>query len=614
MRRLITILFMLTIPAGLWAQAADLFISEYIEGTSNNKAIEIFNGTGTDVDLAPYEIWRISNGGDWSEGQSNAVDLQGIVKNGDVWIICNSQANNTIQSVSDSIGSTATFYNGNDAIALAKDGVIIDVIGEEGDDPGSGWDVAGVTNATGEHTLIRKSDVFSGNTDWAASAGTNSDNSEWIVEEQDYFEDLGTHTWIGFGGDLAPMIGVVEGTPRVPTADEDLTVTATVTDDSALVAVRLLYVVNGITQDSLDMSEGADDTFSATIAAATYNDGDRIEYSVAAVDDAGQRTVKSGTPFFAGTTQITLLKAVDSDGVLLFDGYWARTQGTATVANTVFDGSNLNIYLQDNTAGINVFGPGQAAANITVNNNYGVTGVLEQYNGLTEIIPDSTADIVDLGPGDEAEAITINIETLLTEPEAFEGLLVRIANATKVSGDWPEEGNNENLTITDDGGSNELTLRIDQDTDIDGSPEPEYPVAITGIFSQFDFSIPYTEGYQILPRSLEDIDPASSIGDGIAVNPLEFKLHAAYPNPFNPSTTIAFDIPAHLNGKNVQLFVYDILGQKVTTLADRPFKTGSHEITWNGRSGNGIMMASGIYFAVLKAGELGQMTRLMLIK
>ncbi|MDP6725509.1 MAG: hypothetical protein QF536_10000, partial [Arenicellales bacterium] len=77
--------------------------------------------------------------------------------------------------------------NGDDAFALtdSMDLSILDIIGEMGADPGSGWPVAGVDNATKDHTLVRKDEVSSGNGgDWASSAGTNEDDSEWIVTEK----------------------------------------------------------------------------------------------------------------------------------------------------------------------------------------------------------------------------------------------------------------------------------------------------------------------------------------------------------------------------------------------------------------------------------------------
>jgi len=190
--------------SGYQEGGADLFFSEYIEGSSNNKALEIYNGSGAAVDLSQYAIWRISNGGDWAEGQSNAVELSGTLQNDDVFVICNSSANAEIQALSDMIGTTATYYNGNDAVGLAHNGVLIDAIGEEGADIGTAWDVAGVSEATLNHTLIRKSSVTAGNTNWVSSAGSNASDSEWIVMDLDDISNLGTHQ--GSGADETPPV------------------------------------------------------------------------------------------------------------------------------------------------------------------------------------------------------------------------------------------------------------------------------------------------------------------------------------------------------------------------------------------------------------------------
>jgi hypothetical protein len=175
--------------------ATDLFISEYIEGSGNNKALELYNGTGADVDLSNYQIWKISNGGNWPE---NSLSLNGILHNGDVYIIYNANADAAIVAVGDVTWGSAT-WNGDDAVGLAKtDGSgnfnLIDAVGEDGADPGSGWDVAGIAHATANHTLVRKSTVFSPTTNWALSAGTDVTSSQWIVYNSNDFSHLGSHT------------------------------------------------------------------------------------------------------------------------------------------------------------------------------------------------------------------------------------------------------------------------------------------------------------------------------------------------------------------------------------------------------------------------------------
>jgi hypothetical protein len=110
-------------------------------------------------------------------------------------VVCHGSADDLIQAECD---QTFTYLsNGDDVFGLTQigTGAVLDIIGELGDDPGSGWEVADVSSATKDHTLVRKSSVTSGNAgDWALSAGTNIDDSEWIVLDQNTWDYLGSHT------------------------------------------------------------------------------------------------------------------------------------------------------------------------------------------------------------------------------------------------------------------------------------------------------------------------------------------------------------------------------------------------------------------------------------
>lgn len=110
---------------------------------------------------------------------------------------------------------------------------------------------------------------------------------------------------------------------------------------------------------------------------------------------------------------------------------------------------------------------------------------------------------------------------------------------------------------------------------------------------------------------LVKIEPdATSIGDpNFTVN--DFKLHQNFPNPFNPSTTISFDIT---NSGYVQLEIYNMLGQKVRTLVNQNLQHGSHSATWDGRTDTGLQVPSGVYFYVLRAGDITGTKSMMLVK
>ena len=174
----------------------DLFFSEYAEGSSNHKYLEIYNPTDAEIDLSTYAFPSASNGADGNYEFWNKFADGAKIPAGGIYIISHPDADPSI--VAKANMTHMYLSNGDDGYALAKivgtgddaDTLYIDWIGDYGIDPGSGWDVAGVSSGTANHTLIRKPTTLSGNT-WANSAGTNASNSEWVVMPQNYWDDLG---------------------------------------------------------------------------------------------------------------------------------------------------------------------------------------------------------------------------------------------------------------------------------------------------------------------------------------------------------------------------------------------------------------------------------------
>lgn len=164
------------------ALGTEIFISEYIEGSSYNKVIELYNPTGEDITLDGYSIALYSNG----KLTTTAIfELDGIViLSGGTIVIANSQAAQAILDVADFTNSFVINFNGNDAIGLYKNDVLIDLFGEIGVDPGDdGFDVGDAS--TKDHTLVRISSVYGPNVTW--------DPSEWVAFDKDVFDKLGTH-------------------------------------------------------------------------------------------------------------------------------------------------------------------------------------------------------------------------------------------------------------------------------------------------------------------------------------------------------------------------------------------------------------------------------------
>ena len=170
-----------------------LFFFQYAEGSSYNKFLEIRNPTDSEVDLSGYAFPNQNNGVDDVESFDywNSFPEGATIAAGGKYIIAHPDADPAIVAVADHLHKYLS--NGDDAYALAKgtreDHVVIDVIGDiNGPDPGSGWEVAGISSGTKDHTLIRKPTISGGNPDWAASAGTNTEDSEWIVLDKDVWQ------------------------------------------------------------------------------------------------------------------------------------------------------------------------------------------------------------------------------------------------------------------------------------------------------------------------------------------------------------------------------------------------------------------------------------------
>ena len=187
----------LTFMAGTtWAQCDNLFFSEAAEGSSNNKYFEIYNPTGADVDLSGYAFPSVSNAPSVVPASTNSGTRFPKAPWWPRETFTSSRTPHQMPTILAEADHTFTFLsNGDDGFILVQGDetsfVQIDAVGDWNGDPGSGWDVAGVTAGTKDHTIVRKASVLSGNGgDWSASAGTDADNSEWIVLDQNDWSNL----------------------------------------------------------------------------------------------------------------------------------------------------------------------------------------------------------------------------------------------------------------------------------------------------------------------------------------------------------------------------------------------------------------------------------------
>ncbi|MFT3909040.1 MAG: lamin tail domain-containing protein [Ferruginibacter sp.] len=177
--------------------ATDLFFSEYVEGSSNNKYVEIYNGTGAPVNLGDYRLRLYANG---VSTPTSDVLLSGSLANGATIVYKNSAA--TIYGGT-STTNAAVNYNGDDALALFKVSTAsnVDIFGRIGEDPGTNW--AGGGNTTLDKTLVRNASVTGGVTVNPAS-GFPTLGTEWTQSNIDVVSNLGSHTFTSFNPSFVP--------------------------------------------------------------------------------------------------------------------------------------------------------------------------------------------------------------------------------------------------------------------------------------------------------------------------------------------------------------------------------------------------------------------------
>ncbi|MCD8408130.1 endonuclease [Tenacibaculum dicentrarchi] len=159
------------IPTTTSITVADLFITEYIEGSSNNKALEIANFTGNAINLEGYSLKKASNGGGWT----NTLTLSGVLNNQKMYVIANNSATSALKNKAQLLDTSVLSFNGNDAIGLFKENILIDVIGN----PSSSVVFAK------DKTLQRKASI--------KQASTVYDASQWNILSKDTFDGVSNH-------------------------------------------------------------------------------------------------------------------------------------------------------------------------------------------------------------------------------------------------------------------------------------------------------------------------------------------------------------------------------------------------------------------------------------
>jgi|GEM_PF-309959 len=430
--------------------AADLIISEYIEGSSNNKAIELYNGTGSTIDLSQYKLELYTN------GSTKAVTqiLTGTLNDGETIIFYNASAGEVLKSKGGT-ASNITGFNGNDAIVLKKGEEVIDSFGQMGFDPGKAWDVNGVS--TLDTTLVRKSAVTSGDRN---PSDVFDPSLEWQPYPIDTFDHLGSHSMDG--GEVGPIIKVGAVTASTPSG----TVTAGT-------AIALSSATEGATIHYT--TDGTEPTLGSTI----YSDPIVIDKTttikaIAVADGLENSDVQTYSYSVIGQEDVLSIANARSEAI-----------GTTVTIKGIVAGKLKNtISVQDGTGGIAVR---PASLNVEVGDEVTLKGKLADYMGLLQL---DAAQIIDKVA--RVGVPTAKVVTGAEVKEANESQLVTVKNVTltntQTGSGWA------NFTASD--GS---TFLVRDETAMLGLAVGTTYESITGIVQQYD------NDYQVIPRSVNDI-------------------------------------------------------------------------------------------------------------
>ncbi len=434
------------------------------------------------------------------------------------------------------------------------------------------------------------------------------------------------------GGDTVPVIENINCANWVPMAMDNITVSASITDDSAVASATVYYRGGGETPGSWSMatmSNSGGDTYTGTIPGGLgYS---QVDFYIEAMDDAAQVVTNPGSApdgFVSVAVGLTTIFDVQrpahpdsANQASAIVGEVVNVRGVITAGtNQTYAPSQFIMQEQSLPYGVDSYAyggvlvyEGTATYPYYQGDLVEVGGVVSEYNNLTELLPHNAFAINLIDFGQElppASRVTTRIladdsmndidgDARLGEP--WESVWVETFNATVLDtlgyGEY----------IVSDTGARVDSLVVAPLTELTYVPTIGDVLKITSYIN-------YSYGdYVIVPTSDEDIllTGLTPVDDTPQILPAG-GFRSVHPNPFNPSTNIKFAV----NRDNlVQLNVYNIRGEKVRTLVQDRLPANEYTFVWDGKNDAGRNVSSGQYFARLRIGqEVVQVRKMSLVK
>ncbi len=574
-RTLFSMLFLFA--NALLAQVANhVVISEVYGGGGNSGAtlkndfVELYNPTNSPVTMTNWSIQYQASGstGQFGSGTTTRTIFSGTISPRGYFLIQMAQGSGgtTPLPTPDAVGTIAIAATAG-KIALVQDSLqitnatdptVVDFVGF-----GTGtnkYEGTGPAPAPSNTTSIeRKASATStattmgaGGSEERAGNGWDSNNnaSDFFTRAPEPQNSASPKEPVTAGTALAG-IGTASISPAILKADTGLTVTLTIRGDAAGTVTKIVTLVPSpftwsrsssdviVTRGGTPTVRVSQDSVILTNVNLPANDSVFVQVRRLAASDTTLRVdvrVETGAGGDS-TAAISLLprillygtprpifdmRANNASGVPLLKDKPVTVRGVVTVGNQ-FNGPS---YLQDVSGGIAVF-DNSFSSTRQIGDEVTITGTVIQFNGLTELEQVTVHQVH--STGNIVTPVIVTASQVARDgsggSEIYEGLLVQLRRVRVVDqnnqsfASWSGNSNYKLIDATDT-----VTVRIDGDTDIGGSSAPQTEFDIVGVVGQFVQSSPFLGGYQILPRSKNDI---VSRGPVIEVNPIESNITAS---------------------------------------------------------------------------------------
>lgn len=540
--------------------ATDLFISEYIEGGGNNKALEIFNGTGATVDLTNYRINLYSNG---ASSPSAFYNLTGTLADGDVFVAAHSLATTVFTSVADyTVNGGVVNFNGDDAIELYRTdtSASIDIFGMIGQDPGAAWTAAGGLTTVNK-TLVRKSTVIE---------GVSVNPSGYLADDTSAFETLGTE-WDMYDQDTATYLGshtFSGGTTKTyVTGYENRNVSNVLTYEVTGLdpATTYYYVVRAY--DAYSQTSGNSNEISVTTDNYDYPENAEVEIGAITV------TVTNGNANNGTGTLPAWPNGDVTEGT--YDSLILDLLGAGPWTITILSDAYYCAYSQG--AGWNLATP--------------VSGGFE-----IEVDAPVKGEPLYILLSNEDPTLPVELSSFTVTMNAYNAAVLTWVTQTEtgVNGFYIYRGTTDQLS----------------EAALVSSLIPATNTSQTQVYRYSDSEL-FSEGTYYYWLNVNDMDGSESFhgpvtlvyetGENPTPNiPQVTELKSIYPNPFNPSANISFGLA---KSSDVEFKIYNSRGQMVRNMALGVKDAGTWNLVWNGTDNNGRAVPTGIYYIQMQAGK-----------